>query len=258
MRRREFIAGLGSAATWPIASRAQQRLPLIAYLSLAIPGGSTAPPGFMQGLAETGFIVGQNVAIEYRWAEDPDQFPAMAAELVRRQPSVMYAGQTSAALAFRAATSTIPIIFNTGVDPVRFGLVASLNRPGGNATGTTVLAIEAEGKRLGLLDQLVPPNETIFALLNPKNPSVDTQAQNLQDASHKLGRQIRFMYAASDPAIHAAFAALSELRARALALGGGDRYFLGRRIQIVTLANQYVISTMYFGREFAEVGGLIS
>jgi putative ABC transport system substrate-binding protein len=226
MRRREFIAGFGSAVAWPAAAWSQQLgKPVVGYLSLAAPGGNIAPAGFMQGLTETGFVVGQNVVIEYRWAEDPDQFPVLATELLRRQPSVIYAGQTSAALALKAATSTIPIVFNTGVDPVRFGLVASLNRPGGNATGTTILAIEAEGKRFGLLDQLVPPNETIFALLNPKNPSVDLQAQNLQDASHKLGRQIRFMYAASDPELHAAFAALGELRARALTLGGGDRYF---------------------------------
>ena len=158
----------------------------------------------------------------------------------------------------KAATSTIPFVLITGVDPVKFGLVTSLNRPGRNATGTTILAIELEGKRLGLLHQLVPGSETIAALLNPKNPSVDLQTQNLQDAGHKLGRQIRIVHAEDDSEIDAAFAALGEYRVRALTLGGGDTYFRRRRIQIVTLANHYAISTMYYGREFAEVGGLIS
>jgi putative tryptophan/tyrosine transport system substrate-binding protein len=258
MRRRAFITLLGGAVAWPLVARAQQPMPVIGYLSLATPGGSAAPPGFMQGLTETGYVVGQNVAIEYRWAEDPDQMPALAAELVRRQPSVIYANPTAAARAVKAATSTIPIVFGTGVDPVKFGLVTSLNRPGSNATGTTILAIELEGKRLALLHQLVPASETIAALLNPKNPSVDIQAQNLQDAGRKLGRQIRIIYAANDIAIDAAFAALGEQRVRALTLGGGDTYFSRRRIQIVTLANHHAISTMYFGREFSEVGGLVS
>jgi putative tryptophan/tyrosine transport system substrate-binding protein len=202
VKRRDFITLLGGAVAWPLAvSAQQQRPPVIGYLSLATPGGSAAPPAFMQGLGETGYVVGQNVAIEYRWAEDPDQMPALAAELVRRQPSVICAYPTAAALAVKAATSTIPIVFSTGVDPVKFGLVTSLNRPGGNVTGTTILAIELEGKRLALLHQLVPASETIAALLNPKNPSVDLQAQNLQDAGRKLGRQIRIVYAANDTAI---------------------------------------------------------
>jgi putative ABC transport system substrate-binding protein len=259
MKRREFITLLGGAAAMrPLATLAQQRLPVVGYLSLATPGGSAPPPAFMQGLAETGYVVGQNVAIEYRWADDPDQMPALAAELVRRQPAVIFAIPTAAALAVKAATSTIPIVFGTGVDPVKFGLVTSLNRPGGNATGTTILAIQLEGKRLGLLHQLVPASQTIAALLDPKNPSVDIQAQNLQDAGRALGRQIRIVYAANDAAIDAAFAALGEQRARALTLGGGDTYYSQRRIQIVTLANHHAISTMYFEREFAEVGGLIS
>jgi len=149
-------------------------------------------------------------------------------------------------------------VFGTGVDPVKFGLVTSLNRPGGNATGTTILAIELEGKRLDLLHQLVPANQTIAALLNPKNPSVDIQAQNLQDTGRKLGREIRVVHAANDTEIDAAFAALGDQQVPALTLGGGDTYFSRRRFQIVTLANHYAIPTMYFGREFAEIGGLIS
>jgi ABC-type uncharacterized transport system substrate-binding protein len=157
--------------------------------------------------------------------------PALAAELVRRQPAVIFAGPTAAALAVKAATSTIPIVFGPGVDPVKFGLATSLNRPGGNATGTTILAIELEGKRLELLHQMVPASETIAALLNPKNPSVDIQAKNLQDAGRVLGRQIRIVYAANDGEIDAAFAALVEQRVRALTFGGGDTYFSRRRIQ---------------------------
>jgi putative tryptophan/tyrosine transport system substrate-binding protein len=260
MRRREFITLVGSAAAaWPFGARAQQpAIPVIGFLSLATPGGSAAPPGFVHGLAEAGYAVGQNVAIEYRWAEDPDQMPALAAELVRRQPAVIFANPTSAALAAKAATSTIPIVFGTGVDPVKFGLVTSLNRPGGNATGTTILAVELEGKRLGLLHQLVPATETIAALLNPKNASAGIQMQNLQDAGARLGRQIRIVQAANDAEIDAVFVALGEQHVRALTLGGGDTYFSRRRIQIVTLANHHAIPTMYFGSEFVEVGGLIS
>src|SRR5262245_18470541 len=171
LHRRSLLTLLGGApAAWPLAARAQQRtLPVIGYLNLASPQGSGPPPAFIQALRETGYVDGQNVTIEYRWAEDPDQFPALAAELVRRQPTVIFATPTAAALAVKAATSTIPLVFGTGVDPVKFGFVASLNRPGGNATGTTILAIELEGKRLSLLHQLVPETATIAALVNPKN-----------------------------------------------------------------------------------------
>jgi putative tryptophan/tyrosine transport system substrate-binding protein len=198
------------------------------------------------------------VRIEYRWTEHVDQMPALAAELVRGQPKVIFAFPTAAALAVKAATSTIPIVFTTGVDPIKFGLVASLNRPGGNATGTTILAIELEGKRLELLHQLVPTTEVIAALVNPKNPSADTQEKNLQDAARTLGRQILIVHAGTGGEIDTAIMSLVQQRARALILGGGDTFFAARRNQIVTLAARYNIPAMYFRREFTEAGGLIS
>jgi ABC-type uncharacterized transport system substrate-binding protein len=164
---------------------------------LALPEDSTAPPEFLQGLQETGYVDGQNVRIEYRWTERVDQMSALATELVRRQPKVIFAYPTAAALALKTETATIPIVFSTGVDPVNYGLVASLNRPGGNATGTTILAIELGGKRLELLHQLVPTTEVIAALVNPQNPSADTQVETLQDAGRTLGRRILIVHAAT-------------------------------------------------------------
>jgi putative tryptophan/tyrosine transport system substrate-binding protein len=259
MRRREFIAGLGGAVVWPVAAHAQQpTIPVIGYLALALPQDSIGPPGFLQGLKETGYVDGQNVRIEYRRAERVDQMSALAAELVRRQPKVIFAYATAAALALKTATSTIPIVFVTGVDPVSHGLVASLNRPGGNATGTTILAIELGAKRLELLHQLVPTTEVIAALVNPQNPSADTQINALQDAARNLGRQILIMHAATVSEIDTAFVSLVQQRARALILGGGDAFYGSRRNQIVTLAAQYNIPTMYFWSQFAQAGGLIS
>jgi putative tryptophan/tyrosine transport system substrate-binding protein len=259
MRRREFIAGLGSAAAWPMVARAQQpTIPVIGFLGFALRQDPRAAPGFLQGLKETGYVDGQNVRIEYRWAERVDQMSALAAELVRRQPKVIFAAITAAALALKTATSTIPIVFATGVDPVSYGLVASLNRPGGNATGTTILAIELGAKRLELLHQLVPTTEVIAALVNPQNPSADTQINTLQDAARNLGRQILIVHAATVSEIDTAFVSLVQQRARALILGGGDAFYVSRRNQIVTLAAQYNIPTMYFGSQFAQAGGLIS
>ena len=259
MRRRDFITGLGSTAAWPLAAHAQQpAVPVIGYLGLALHQGSMPPPGFLQGLKETGYVDGQNVRIEYRWAERVDQMSTLAAELVRRQPKVIFAYATAAALALKTATSTIPIVFATGVDPVRYGLVASLNRPGGNATGTTILTIELGAKRLELLHQLVPTTEVIAALVNPQNPSTDTQINALQDAARNLGRQILIMHAATVSEIDTAFVSLVQQRARALILGGGDTFYASRRNQIITLAAQYNIPTMYFWSQFAQAGGLIS
>jgi putative ABC transport system substrate-binding protein len=259
MRRREFIVGLGGAAAWPVVARAQQpAMPVIGFLGLASPQDAMLPPEFFKGLRETGYVDGQNVRIEYRWAERVDQMSTLAAELVRRQPKVIFTGLTAAALAVKTATSTIPIVFGTGVDPVSYGLVASLNRPGGNATGATVLAIELGAKRLELLHQLVPTTEVIAALVNPQSPSADTQINTLQDAARNLGRQILIVHAATVNEIDTAFVSLVQQRARALILGGGDAFYGSRRNQIVTLAAQYNIPTMYFWSQFAQAGGLIS
>jgi putative ABC transport system substrate-binding protein len=259
MRRRQFIAGIGSAAAWPVPAHAQQpAVPVIGYLGLAFVQDSMVVPPFLQGLKETGYVDGQNVRIEYRWAERVDQTSALAAELVRRQPKVIVATLTAAALALKTATSTIPIVFATGVDPVRYGLVASLNRPGGNATGSTILAIELGAKRLELLHHLVPTTEVIAALVNPQNPSADTQINTLQDAARNLGRPILIVHAATVNEIDMAFVSLVQQRARALILGGGDTFYASRRNQIITLAAQYNIPTMYFWSQFAQAGGLIS
>jgi putative ABC transport system substrate-binding protein len=259
MRRREFIAGLGGAVAWPVVTWAQQpAMPVVGYLGLALRRDSTAPPEFLQGLKEAGYVVGRNVRIEYRWAEDVDQFSALAAELVRRQPKVIFAVPTAAALALKAAAPTISIVFMTGVDPIKVGLVASLNHPGGNATGSAILAIELEGKRLALLHELLPAGDIIAALLNSKNPSADAQATILQDAARTMGRQILITHAATENEIDAAFASLVQQRARAVILGGGDTFFRVRRNQIVALAAHYNIPAMYYVRQFAETGGLIS
>src|SRR5262245_40447692 len=184
MRRREFITLLGGAAGWPLAARAQQPVPVIGYLGVQSAQDAPALVPFRQGLGEAGFVEGQNLTIDYRWAEGQrDRAPALAAELVRRQVAVIAASNTSMALAATAATSTIPIVFNSGDDPVRVGLVASLNRPGGNATGVTNLSTMIEAKRLSLLREIVPAAATLGALVDPNNPNAKNQAQAIEDAA---------------------------------------------------------------------------
>jgi putative tryptophan/tyrosine transport system substrate-binding protein len=257
MNRRQFVAGLGGTTSWPVAARGQQpTMPLIAYLGLGLRQDANPPQEFLQGLKDAGYVAGRNVRIEYRWAEDVDQFPTLAAELVRRQPKVIFAVPTAAALAVKAAGPAISIVFMTGVDPIKFGLVASLNHPGGNATGSAILAIELEGKRLALFHELLPTTDTVAVLLNSKNPSADAQARNLQDAARTIGRQILITQAATENEIDTAFVSLVQQRARAV--GGGDTFFRVRRNQIVALAAHYRIPAMYYVRQFAEAGGLIS
>ena len=194
--RREFITLLGgAAAAWPLSTRAQQpSMPVIGYLVTgSTRGGMT--PSFQQGLSEAGFVEGENVAIEYRFAEDYGQMPAMAADLVRRQVAVIFVGGTPAALAAKAATTTIPIVFGIGDDPVKFGLVTSLNRPGGNATGISVVAIALEGKRMGTLRELVPTAATVAALVNPKNSNAEKQSNDLRQAAQAVNRRLHVLSA---------------------------------------------------------------
>jgi putative ABC transport system substrate-binding protein len=265
MRRREFIAGLGSAAAvpsmlWPLAARAQQRaVPVIGYLGLTSAQDQVAWLAlFRQGLREVGYVEGQNVTIEYRWAEGPyDRMPAFAAELVRRQVAVIFADTTTAALAAKTATSTLPIVFTIGDDPVKFGLAASLNRPGGNATGFSALNTVLEAKRLGLLHELVPTAETIFALVHPKNPNAEKKLQDLQEAARTVGRRIQIQQAATALEIDAAFTTLVQQRADALIVTS-DAFFSSRRNQIAALAAHFRIPTIYQGRRFVEADGLIS
>jgi putative ABC transport system substrate-binding protein len=261
MRRREFITLLGgTAVAWPLATRAQQpAMPVIGFLISASPD-TYAPmvAAFRQGLKETGYIEGQNVAIEYRWAEGQfDRLPAMAADLVRRNATVIAALGPPAALAAKAATSTIPIVFVTGSDPVQAGLVASLNRPGGNVTGVYLLLIGLEGKRLGLLRDLVPHVKLTGLLINPRSPDSEAQSRALQAAARGVGQQILVVEAGSDGEFDAAFAALAQRQAGALVVAA-DIFFTARRERIVALVARLAIPAIYELREFAVAGGLMS
>ena len=261
MRRRDFITLAGSAAAWPLSAKAQQgALPVVGVLYPgSVQGDDQIAVPLRWGLGETGFIEGQNFRIEGRWAEGQfDRYPALAADLVRRQVALIgVPGATSAALAAKSASSTIPIVFLIGDDPIKVGLAASLNRPGGNTTGFTTVASELEGKRLDLLSRIVPGAETIGVLMNPEVPNAATQLINLQNAARTLGRQIRVLNAATEREIDAAFTTLARERAGALTVAA-SLYFFTRLNQIVTLAAHYSIPTIYQRREFAQAGGLVS
>ena len=269
MRRREFILASAGAAAWPLTARAQQQpMPVIGFLSSAS-SASWAPyvAAFLRGLNETGYIEGKNVAIEYRWAEGQyDRLPALAADLVRRQVAVVAAtGGTSSSRAAKAATSSIPIVFGSGGgDPIKLGLVASLNRPGGNVTGVNTFIGEMEAKRLGLLRELVPTAALVGVLLNPAAESQRhaydagfTPLDDVREAARSLGQQIHIVNASSEEDIRTAFATFARLRVAAL-LVSADPFFNTRREQIVALAAQYSIAAIYELREFALAGGLIS
>jgi putative ABC transport system substrate-binding protein len=261
IRRRKFLATLGGAATWPLAARAQQlTMPVIGFLSGRSPSeASYAAAAFLRGLKEGGYVEGQNVAIEYRWAEGQyDRLPALAADLVRRQVNVIAAtGANSSASAAKAATTTIPIVFDVGDDPVKLGLVASLNRPGGNATGMNFFITQMEGKRLGLLHELVPTAALTGVLLNPNNAPFARQLKDVQEAARSIGQQIHVLHASNEQDIHAAFRDFVRMRVQAL-LVGGDPFFNGRREEIVTLAAHYAIPAIYELREYVTAGGLMS
>ena len=261
MRRREFIAALGgTAATWPLAARAQQPpMPVIGFLN----GGardSFVPmaTAFRRGLSEQGYEEGRNVAIEYRWAEGQfDRLPAMAVDLVARSATVIAAFGPPAALAAKAATSTIPIVFVTGYDPVKAGLVASLNRPGGNVTGVHVFLIGLEGKRLGLLRELVPQAALIGLLVNPRSPDSAAQSEGLHAAARAIGQQVAIVEAGSESDFDAAFAALAQRQVGALVVAA-DQFFTVRREQIIALTARYAMPAIYELREYVVAGGLMS
>ncbi len=260
--RGDFIKLLGGAAAWPLAARAEQpAMPVIGWLGARSPGESaTVVAAFHKGLKETGYVEDQNVAIEYRWAQlQYDRLPALAADLVGRRVAVIAAtGGGVSALAAKAATATVPIVFVAGdLDPVNSGLVASLNRPGGNITGVTLLLTVLGAKRLQLLRELVPTAATIGFLVNPSNPGSESETRDLQEAAQALGIQIDVLRASADQDLDTAFATLVEHRAAAL-LVGNDSFFISRREQIVALAARHAIPTMYFVREFAAAGGLMS
>jgi len=252
VKRRKSITLLGGVAAWPLAARAQQgAMPVIGYLHAQSADRSPhLAASFHKGLAEAGYAEGQNVAIEYRWGDGrEDRLGGLAADLVRRQVAVIAAtGSTASALAAKAATSTIPIVFLSGDDPVRLGLVASLNRPGGNLTGHNLLLQAMEGKRLGLLHELVPGAAPISVLVNPNNLYVETQLKDVEDAARAIGVPIDVAEAGSEQEIHAVFRSLGRLGAQAL-LCTADAFFNGQREQLITLAAHYAIPTIYQARE---------
>jgi putative ABC transport system substrate-binding protein len=261
MRRREFITLLGgAAATWPLAARAQQaRVLVVGYLSpRSETSGRAVIAPFLEGLKQGGYAEGRNLAIEYRWADGQnDRLAALAADLVRRQVKVIVSMGTPAALASRAATTTIPIVFQMGNDPIKAGLVASLNRPGGNITGVTNITFALAAKRLELLHQLVPNAAMIGALVDPTNGPSDTQGPDLQEAARALGLQLQLLSASDDQEIDAAFAAIVRQRIGALLVTDAG-FFNGRPDEIVTLARFNAVPTMYTFREFTVAGGLMS
>jgi putative tryptophan/tyrosine transport system substrate-binding protein len=258
MKRREFIALLGgAAAAWPVAAHAQQpAMPVIGFL-----GTSTAssPPviGFHRGLGEAGFVEGRNIAVEYRFSEGRyDQLPVLVAELVGRNVAVLFAaGGVQAALAAKSAT--VPVVFANGSDPLRFGLVSSLNRPGGNITGVSFFTATLEAKRLGLLSQLVPAATGFGVIANPANANAESQRQDVEQGGRVLGRPVDIVHARDEREIETAFATLAQRRTPALLIAS-DPFFFSRREQIVALAARYRLPAIYEWREFAEAGGLAS
>jgi putative tryptophan/tyrosine transport system substrate-binding protein len=263
MKRRQFISLLsGAAAAWPVAARAQQpTMPVIGFLHAASPG-PFAPhlAAFQHGLGETGYVAGKNVTIEYRWAEGRyDRLPELAVDLVRRQVSVIATPHiTPAALAAKAATSSIPVVFGVADDPVKLGLVASLNRPGGNATGVNFYVTELASKRLGLLRELVPRAVRVAVLVNPKNTTVaESTLKDVEAAGRSMGLSIHVLNAGTIGEIDAAFANLVGERGDALFVAP-DGVFNSRRVQLAALAARHAVPTTFAVREYVEAGGLMS
>ena len=260
MRRREFITLLGgAAAAWPLAARAQQAaMPVIGLLS-GTDREASPIDAIWRGLNEAGYVEGRNVAMEYRWAEGQlDRLPALAADLVRRPVAVIVAIQSAAApLATKAATATIPIVFSIGGDPVKLGLVSSINRPGGNVTGTSFLYNTLAPKRLELLHELVPNDAVIGLLVNPKNPASKSETSDVQTAASALGLKIVVQNASSYHDIDAAFAHFVQRRVAALTFAA-DSVFNKQRDQLIALAARHAVPTMYFSHEFTSAGGLMS
>ena len=261
MRRREFIGFLGFAAAWPLGAREQQpAMPVVGFLNTTSPDTyAFNAQAFREGLGTLGFVEGKTVAIEYRWASgDYSRMPALAQDLVSRNVAVIAAtGDIISARAAQAATTTIPIVFTVGSDPVRYGLVKSLNSPGGNLTGMTLFSSTLMAKRMDLLAQLVPHSRVIALLMNPANSNAETDIADAQKAAGELGRQTVVVNARSEKDFNAAFAAMKEQRVDA-ALIASDPMLLSQRAAIATLAAQHAIPVVYWGKEFVAAGGLIS
>jgi ABC-type uncharacterized transport system substrate-binding protein len=262
MRRREFIAYIGGAAAWPLTAHAQQpAMPVIGFLNYQSPDTiADLLRAFRQGLKETGYVEGDNVAIAYRWAENQvDRLPALAADLIRRQVAVIVtSGGPASAFAAKAASTTIPVVFTSNEDPVQLGLVPSLARPGGNLTGINFFNAELVAKRLEFLRELVPGATRVSVLVNPANAtSMKSTLRDIEPAARALGVQLKTLNASTSGEINAAFATFARERADALFVGG-DAFFFIRRVQLVTLASRHRVPAAYSSRDFAEVGGLLS
>ena len=262
LKRREFITLLsGAAAAWPLAARAQQpSMPVIGFLNSASPEPyARMVAAFRQGLNEKGYVAGQSVAIEYRWAEGRyDRVPEMAGELVRRQVAVIAATGTPAMLAAKAATTAIPIVFTTGTDPVQLGVVTSLNRPGGNVTGVTTLNVEVAPKRLELARELIPGTSTVAVLINRTNPETETELRIMQTAASALGLQLHVLDASTEHDFDTIFAALHQTPARVLVITGADQFLISRSEQLAELTVRHAVPAIFQFREFVAAGGLIS
>jgi ABC-type uncharacterized transport system substrate-binding protein len=262
VNRREFITLLGGvAAMWPFASRAQQpaAIPVVGFLNSGSPGAfAQLLRPFQLGLSETGYVEGRNVAIEHRWADGRnDRLPALAAELVDRRVAVIATDGVPSTLAARGATASVPIVFRTGIDPVAFGLVASLRRPGGNLTGITTLGVELEPKRLELLHSLAPANAIVGALINPTNPATEIQVRELQAAARAIGLQLHILRASSEREMADAFASLAGLQVGGLVIAS-DPFFNSRSDQLARLSIRHAVLAVYQYQEFAAAGGLMS
>src|SRR6516165_6402536 len=261
LKRREFFTLLGGTAAWPLATRAQQAMmPVVGFIHILSP--ENVPhfvPAFLQGLKEGGFVEGQNIAVEYRWAHGQyDRMSELAADLVSRQVAVIAAlGGEPAPQIVAAATRTIPIVFASNGDPVRDGLVASLARPGGNVTGVTIFGTDAVAKRMQLLQEVAPQATVIGFLMNPNNPNADIEMKAAQTAASSLGKKLLVLRASSENEIDAAFETMAQQRGGAL-LGATDTFLFGRRSKIVSLASHYRIPAIYYLPEFAEAGGLMA
>ena len=260
MKRRAFITLLGGVTLWPLAARAQQQaMPVVGFLrSTQATGFAYIVDAFRQGLNDVGFVEGKNVAIEYRWAENQqDRLPELAADLIRRQVAAIVGAGTPAAQACKAATTTTPIVFVSGADPVSIGLVARLNRPGGNITGVVFTVVALAAKLIGMLNELVPKASVIAVLRDPNGPDVEGESRDLEEAGRAIGRQILMVNAANEREFHAAFAKVVQAGAGGLLIGASP-FLLSQRRQLVALASRHALPTMYNQREFVEVGGLIS
>jgi putative tryptophan/tyrosine transport system substrate-binding protein len=258
--RRKFLATLGGAAAWPLTARAQQAVPVVGFLNSSSPGGfASRVAAFRQGVNEAGYIEGRNVTIEYRWAEGHHgRLQELAADLVRRKVTVIAATTTPAALAAKAATATIPVVFETGGDPVKLGLVASLNRPGGNLTGVTNLNTEVTPKRLEVLHEIIPTATTFALLINSSSPGLaESTTRDVRASARTLGVALHVVSATTDNEIDDAFASLAKLRAGGLVIGS-DPFFSSRTERLASLALRYALPAAYQWREFAVAGGLIS